>query len=435
MAQSKINPMDGFYSWGYIGGSTILISKGEQIKEKIEGAFDSIEIKEDEETPALDYVLKVNGNEQGRIVIPVDMVVKDAYYDDETKEVVIVVRVGEDEEKEIRFSVADLIDVYSGDEVTIHMEDKVFSISEDVMNKFDTLEGAISDEQTRAEAAEQANADAITKVESDYQAADNTLKEELEEELSEKTKDMVEWEYSTEDRKHIVLDNHSNILGKSTDGGSYNLAMVSKWDVADFGSNQLPLNLNAKDGKVTINDDKAVATIDDATNLVNEEKERAEAAEQTNATAIAANETAIGAEKERAEAAEQANADAIAENKSAIEANTDAISKVEADYQTADAELEEKFTEKTKNMVEWQYSTEERKHIVLGNHENMLGTATNGSTYNIAMVSKWDVADFGSSQLPLNLNAKDGKVTVNDNDEVITTKNVIPLSAIEDLFK
>lgn len=60
----------------------------------------------------------------------------------------------------------------------------------------------------------------------------------------------------------ITLNNHQNLLGKGTDGSLYNLAMVSKWDKADFGSSGLECNFNAKDGKVTINDDKVVATVD-----------------------------------------------------------------------------------------------------------------------------------------------------------------------------
>ena len=70
----------------------------------------------------------------------------------------------------------------------------------------------------------------------------------------------VDWVESTPDRKHIVLKNHDSVLGTATDGTTYNLAMVSKWDVADFGSTQLHLNLNSKDGVATINDDKAIAT-------------------------------------------------------------------------------------------------------------------------------------------------------------------------------
>lgn len=72
----------------------------------------------------------------------------------------------------------------------------------------------------------------------------------------------VDWVPSSETRKHILLANHDSILGTSTDGAAYNLAMVSKWDVADFGSAQLPMNLNSKDGIVTINDKKVVATTD-----------------------------------------------------------------------------------------------------------------------------------------------------------------------------
>lgn len=429
-------PVD-FYSWGDMTNIGI-VSKREQFDEKLGEAFDSIEIKEDTETPETDYVLRVLGKEAGRVIIPFDMVVKDAYYDQETKEVVIIVMVAEGQEKEIRFSVADLIDVYTGDEVTIHVEKNIISITKEVMDKFDdlansineveesvkeeerraesiekSLKDAIDAEVERAKGAEKDNSDAISKVEADYKEADETLKSELEEELTEKTKDMVEWQYSSADRKHIVLGNHENILGTAKDGGTYNLAMVSKWDVADFGSSQLHTNLNSKDGNVTINDDKVVATTEDVSTAVNTEKERAEESEK-------ALNDAITSEIERAEAAEKENAEAI--------------SKVETDYKEADEKLEEELAEKTKNMVEWQYSSEDRKHIVLGNHENILGTATDGSTYNVAMVSKWNVVDLGSSQMPLNLNSKEGRVTVNDKDEVITTANSIPLSAIQALF-
>ena len=59
------------------------------------------------------------------------------------------------------------------------------------------------------------------------------------------------------------MKNHDSVLGTATDSSTYNLAMVSKWDVADFGSAQLHTNLNSKDGNVTINDDKIVATKDE----------------------------------------------------------------------------------------------------------------------------------------------------------------------------
>lgn len=61
-----------------------------------------------------------------------------------------------------------------------------------------------------------------------------------------------------------------------------------------------------------------------------------------------------------------------------------------------------------------------RKAIVLKNHDIILGTDKAGNTYNLAMLSKWDVADFGSDQIHMNLNSKDGVATLNDNQVVLT---------------
>lgn len=262
MAKTKKTPLSpngdmpvDFYLWGDQTSSGI-ISRGEQIQEELEGAFDSIEIEEDKETPETDYVLRVLGKEAGRIVIPFSTVVKDAYYDTETKEIVLVIAIGESGTKEIRFSVKDLIDTYVGDEVTIHVEKNVISITQQVMDKFTDLEESIANEEIRAESIENSLKKSIDKVETDYKEADAKLKEEL----LDKTKDNIKWQYSTDERKHLVLENHDSILGTSTDGSTYNVAMVSKWDVVDVGSNKLPLNLNSTNGKITVNDNEEIVT-------------------------------------------------------------------------------------------------------------------------------------------------------------------------------
>ena len=100
----------------------------------------------------------------------------------------------------------------------------------------------------------------------------------------------VDWVESTPDRKHIVLKNHDSVLGTATDGTTYNLAMVSKWDVADFGSTQLHLNLNSKDGVATINDDKAIATesfvADSIANAIEPLATKSEIADKANVSQI-----------------------------------------------------------------------------------------------------------------------------------------------------
>lgn len=90
-----------------------------------------------------------------------------------------------------------------------------------------------------------------------------------------------EFTYGSEDtRKTIQLDNYDSISGIGTDGQGYNLAMVSKWDVADFGSTGLHLNLNSKDA-VTINDKDIVATTKDIENTKEEvEKDLVDAKEE-----------------------------------------------------------------------------------------------------------------------------------------------------------
>ena len=80
------------------------------------------------------------------------------------------------------------------------------------------------------------------------------------------------------------------------------------------------------------------------------------------------------------------------------------------------------------NKVDWVESTPGRKHIVLPNHDSILGTATDAQTYNLAMVSKWDVADFGSSSLHANINSKDGVVTINDTKQIATTDQIPDVS-------
>ena len=181
----------------------------------------------------------------------------------------------------------------------------------------------------------------------------------------------VDWTESTPGRKHIVLKNHDSILGTATDGATYNVAMVSKWDVADFGSSSLHLNLNSKDGDVTINDEKKVATVDDV---------------------------------------------------KAVEDKVDAIDLEPYATKEEVSAIDEK-------KVDWTESTPGRKHIVLKNHDSVLGTALDGSTYNLAMVSKWDVADFGSSSLHLNLNSKDGVATINDDKQIAITDDIAAAKA------
>ena len=289
----------------------------------------------------------------------------------------------------------------------------------------------LRDEKERAVAAEEAlDAKVETKADASTVAGELTELKNKDAELEakdaaqdEEIAKKVEWTESTPGRNHIVLKNHDSILGTATDGSTYNVAMVSKWDVADFGSAQLHANLNSKDGVVTINDDKVVATKDeveavevkvDAIDLApyaKSEEVNAELANKANASDLSVLNTTV--EELSGKVEEKAlQSDLEAEVARAEAKEAELVEKDEAQ----DAEIAKK--------VDWVESTPGRNHIVLKNHDSVLGTATDGMTYNLAMVSKWDVADFGSAQLHANLNSKDGSVTIND-DKVVATKDEV----------
>lgn len=105
------------------------------------------------------------------------------------------------------------------------------------------------------------------------------------------------------------------------------------------------------------------------------------------------------------EATIRAEADAKFTEKDIEIENT--ISTLDNRLSAKDAEIDEALTKKV-DLTEFEYEGSTRKAIVLGNHDTILGETTSGGTVNIAMVSKCDVVDLGTTSLPINLNTPEG---------------------------
>ena len=75
----------------------------------------------------------------------------------------------------------------------------------------------------------------------------NAINAETERAIAEESK-KISFTDLGDGRKAIVMENHDLILGKDTKGGSYNIAMISKWDNVDLGTSSLPINLNTPSG-------------------------------------------------------------------------------------------------------------------------------------------------------------------------------------------
>ena len=238
--------------------------------------------------------------------------------------------------------------------------------------------------------------------------------------LEDKAVTYKDFEYQGQTRKTIELANYNTLSGLGTDGSGYNLAMISKWDVADFGSTGVHMNLNTKD-TVTINDDQVVATtknIEDAiagidVSIYATKEELNAKADKTELEAYALKTDAVTHEeladyptKEEMNIAVNAKADAT--DLDALETKVDEVKAV---------------ADKAVPYFNFEYQGQQRKTIQLANYDSISGIGTDGTGYNLAMVSKWDKADFGAAGITMNLNTKD-VVTINDDKVIATTEDV-----------
>ena len=284
----------------------------------------------------------------------------------------------------------------------------------------------------------------------------------LEKALANKVDYTTIGEKTREVRKAIVLENHDTLMGKGTDGTIYNLAMVSKWDKADFGSAAIVLNFNGKEERPTYNDSEEIALLKDVTSTVDSIK-LTKGEDNVYTLSIGdkvigtieipfdkfikevryvadTNELVITFVTENGESVQRIDLKDLIDTYLAgdgldLEGSTFFIkldpttesfltvsenglkldgvqNAIDTAVSNAIAESESKTDELLANKVDWtDISTEDnpnRKAIVFGNHDTILGTTTSGTTYNVAMINKWDVVDLGTSNLPINLNTPAG---------------------------
>ena len=248
-------------------------------------------------------------------------------------------------------------------------------------------------------------------------------------------------------RKGIALANHDTILGYSTDGRLFNIAMVSKWDIVDFGTSGLPLNFNVPSGvRPTIqeagqsgaeankmaymSDIEEVNGNFDNYALKDHNHDDVYAKINHNHDGVYAK---TGHTHDKLYAKINHNHDDVY---SKLDHNHDDVySKLDHNHDDVYSKLDHnhddvyaKIDHTHANMVEWSDISDaqnpNRKSIKLNNHDSILGKDSNGGEYNLAMVSKWNKADFGSASLEINLNGKNARPTYNDETELALVSDI-----------
>lgn len=404
------------------------------------------------------------------------------------------------------------VDVPEGTTVTQYVDQKVASLVDGAPETMDTLAELAAALQNNPDVIESLNTlvtdnkTAIETVSTTVDGLSQTVSE-----LGDNVVQYTNFSYTGGDgvpteRKTIQLANYDSISGVTTTGAGVNLAMVSKWDKADFGSAQVSMNLNSKDGVVTINDGAVVATVDQipsvdqfATIASVDEKL---ANKQDTGDYPVYQKFVAGADPAERKTIQLANADSISGvstsgngvnlimmskwdkvdigsvnyqmnlnspsgivqiNDDKIIATTDQIPDtsvyaVKTDVDAAIEQVKETIPDDSQFVSNDTYSADKqqvqqqidqkqpagdypfyqqfvagasdklRKTIQLANADSISGIMTTGTGVNLAMVSQWDKADFGSSQLPMNLNSTGGIVTINDSKTIATVDQIPDVS-------
>lgn len=211
---------------------------------------------------------------------------------------------------------------------------------------------------------------------------------------------VVEYKESGEGRKTIQLANYDSISGIDTKGTGHNLAMVSKWDKADFGAPGLELNLNGSAERPTYNDTEEIALVKDI---------------QVSSSDIEELKAAVEGKADKSELEAVQGEVALKANQADVDFQVNAINDKLAE-KADKTELEE--------AVKYQKFGEGRKTIQLANYDNISGVATDGTSHNLVMLSKWDVADFGAPGVKINLNGSEARPTYNDDKEIALLEDI-----------
>ena len=284
------------------------------------------------------------------------------------------------------------------------------------------LQGNINIETERALAAEAALAEKVKEVDVDEIKADiktvndnlvtavntinqnmadgfNTINGGIDNEIRPELAKAVKYQEFDTNRKTIQLANFDTLSGIMTDGEGVNLAMVSKWDKADFGSTKLPFNMNGSEERPTYNDTKEVALMDDINSEITNESDRV-----------------------------NAMIDVINESIKTVNNNlVDAVNTINGGIDNEIRPAIEDLKENKVSYVETEKEGKKYKVIQLDNYANLVGEGADelsGQTFNIGMVSKWNKVDLGSASLEINLNGKANRPTYNDTKEIALIEDV-----------
>lgn len=191
------------------------------------------------------------------------------------------------------------------------------------------------------------------------------------------------------------------------------------------------INENVASSIETLNDNlvQAIETINNGIAAEVTNREEGDAKLQAAIDELAEKVNGEGADLTELEGKIEKNAADIATvNNNLVEAVNNINKNVADGFSTINGGLNNEIRPELEKAVKYEDTATEqnpgRKTIFLNNHDNICGKTTDGSAVNIAMVSKWNKVDLGSSSVEINLNGSAERPTYNDSKQIALLEDV-----------
>lgn len=191
------------------------------------------------------------------------------------------------------------------------------------------------------------------------------------------------------------------------------------------------INENVASSIETLNNDlvQAIETINNGIAAEVTNREEGDAKLQAAIDELAEKVNGEGADLTELEGKIEKNAADIATvNNNLVEAVNNINKNVADGFSTINGGLNNEIRPELEKAVKYEDTATEqnpgRKTIFLNNHDNICGKTTDGSAVNIAMVSKWNKVDLGSSSVEINLNGSAERPTYNDSKQIALLEDV-----------
>ena len=293
----------------------------------------------------------------------------------------------------------------------------------DIQEQFSALENKVTEE---ASAREEGDAKLSEKIESEASRVDGMVNQ-----INENVASSIETLNNNLVQAIETINNGIAAEVTNREEGDAKLSEKIESEASRVDGMVNQINENVASSIETLNNNlvQAIETINNGIAAEVTNREEGDAKLQAAIDELAEKVNGEGADLTELEGKIEKNAADIATvNNNLVEAVNNINKNVADGFSTINGGLNNEIRPELEKAVKYEDTATEqnpgRKTIFLNNHDNICGKTTDGSAVNIAMVSKWNKVDLGSSSVEINLNGSAERPTYNDSKQIALLEDV-----------